>query len=286
MGNLLRKFLKKGADPLTLLPSGQPLACDIARQFYAHGPWQLDRLLGNTIFQRVSIGAVLPNGNTVLHKICMQCYSPRNSRAYPSLPGMDTWIEILLKRGADPNVVNDAGQSPLFLLFSHKENSTLTVEKAIPAMLKYGGNLTVPGENDWPILFDAVARIHSSNALKPLLQSTIQKLESMNFPIIEDSSPWLHHWHHGVKAESWEAARDFVLRGKDLVPANIEEKIRLSALTALAERHIKRLKSLFGEDEDAKAKRRNCLAIILRDCREQGIETKKAHLDYLLELCI
>lgn len=286
MSELLRNFLKKGADPLTLLPSGKPLACDVAQPLYAKTPWHLDSLLGKLIFRKVPLGPVMSNGNTVLHEICMQCVSMTSGRGYPSLPGIETWIELLLKRGANPNLFNNMGQSPFALLFNHEGNYRSVIEKVIPAMLKYGGNLTLLDENDRPILFDAVAKIDSSNALKPLVQSTIQKLETMNVPIIEDSSPWLHHWHHGVKAESWEAARDFVLRSKDLVPANIEEKIRLNALTALAENHIKRLKSLFGEDEDAKAKRRKCLAVILRDCREEGIETEKAHIDYLLELCI
>ncbi|TID19935.1 Serine/threonine-protein phosphatase 6 regulatory ankyrin repeat subunit C [Venturia nashicola] len=197
---------------------------------------------------------------------------------------MGTWIERLLKRGADPNIVNNAGS----FLLTHNENHTLAVKQALPAMLKHGGNLTVPGKNDWPLLFDALEMLPADDSvLKSLVESTFQQLETAYAsPITRNSGPWLPYWHHAAKAESWEAARDLVLRSRDLVPAKIEGKLVRSTLGAMAGRHIQRLRSMSGDEEDLKDKRRRCLAVVLRDCREQGIASEKTHLDYLLELCI
>lgn len=118
MDRVLYRFLERGADPLTLLPSSTPLACDIVLSPYAKGPWLLDKVLGDLIFQKVPISLVMSNGNTVLHELCMRCHPATRGIDTQAKLGTECWIEILLKRGADPNHTNDMGQSPPALLLA------------------------------------------------------------------------------------------------------------------------------------------------------------------------
>lgn len=76
-----------------------------------------------------------------------------------------------------------------------------------------------------------------------------------------------------------------MLGSKHLVPSRIEETIRRRTLQVLAQKHVEQVRTMFEEDVEVKDKRRKYLAVILRDCPEQGVKTEKAHMDYLLELC-
>jgi hypothetical protein len=275
---VFKKFLERGADPLTTLPSSKPLACGIIN----HGktPWILDNSVGKLIFSKAPIDPVMPDGNTVLHELCMQCRGQRIGKE-----AIEYWMELLLKPGADPNYHNNSGHSPLFVLFSHEGNYTWIVPQIFPMLLKYGGNPTLLSGNGQCPLFEAAIQKQSIGSLKALAHAATKQYENRDLPLVTDGSSWVHRWEMTIQAKDWKDARDYFLNSKDLVPADIEETIRRSTLETLADKHVEMPRSMFEGNTGMKEKRRKYLVNILRDCREQGIETEKDHLDYLLELC-
>jgi len=275
---VFKQFLEKGADPLTLLSSSKPLACEIARlATQANEP---DLAIGELLCMKAPIGPVMSNGNSVLHELCLEC----RNMAYRKPGGVEGWMELLLKRGADPNLRNDSGQSPFFLLFSHKENKLSIVQRAIPVLLAHGANPTLADESGHPVLFKA-ANMLPLEGLKPLAQAAIKQHKARDLPVVTDSNLWSYQLEQAVQTQDWEEARDFILNSQSFIPSDIEEKITRSILAALAEKHVVLVRSMFKEDLLVKEKRRKYLATILRDCREQGIEIDMAHLDCLLEFC-
>jgi ankyrin repeat protein len=275
--NVLEQFLGKGADPLTPVETREPLAVAVIRhRLYG---WDVNHAMIEFLCKKVSTGPVMPNGNSVLHELCS-----RSTFLYPKGPQIDEMINTLLERGADPNLRNQDGQSPLALLFDNKDNKLPTIHKIVPILLAHGANPTLTDDDGHPVLFKAAKRL-TWGELKPLLRADIKQRKIVARPVVIDSHKWCYQWEQIDQAVNWEKAKDMILNCADMLPSNIEKKIRLSTLATMADKHINLVRGMFSGDASAIEKRRKLLVAILRDCRAQRIEIDMAHLDYLLELC-
>jgi ankyrin repeat protein len=274
---VFKQFLEKGADPLTPVQSLGPLAVALIRHKLYH--WNLDPTIAELLCTKVSTGPVISNGNSFLHELCSNLRNSSNKK-HP----VERLAETLLQQGADPNLLNQDGQSPLTLLFDGKDNYLPTTKKVASILLAQGANIMLGDKNGYAVLFKAAKRL-TWEELKPLVRADIKQREGAARPVATDSNEWCYEWEKIVQAQSWDEARDLILNCADLIPPDIEEKIRLSTLAAIAEKHVDLVKSMFEGDILAVEMRRKYLVTILRDCRAQRIEIDMAHVDYLLELC-
>jgi ankyrin repeat protein len=274
---VFEQFLGKGADPLTPVETHEPLAVAVIRhRLYCR---HANHAMIEFLCKKVSTGPVMPNGNSVIHELCSRCISSHQNGQQ-----IDAMINTLLERGADPNLRNQDGQSPLALLFDNKDNELLIIQRVVPILLAHGANPTLTDDDGHPVLFKAAKRL-TWGELKPLVRADIKQRKIVARPVVIDSHKWCYQWEQIGQTVNWEKAKDMILNCADMLPSNIEEKIRLSTLTTMAEKHINLVRGMFSGDPSAIEKQRKLLLAILRDCRAQRIEIDMAHLDYLLELC-
>ena len=101
-----RLFIQKGADPDTTLESDEPCLYSAFRRFSLR---RADRPLIDKLIEVVDVDKRTTNGDSYLHQLIRLCQVFLYDRVI-------AWFETLLRRGADPNGLNNARESPLTLL--------------------------------------------------------------------------------------------------------------------------------------------------------------------------
>jgi ankyrin repeat protein len=96
-------------------------------------------------------------------------------------------FEILLRNGADPNVINNIGQFPLQLLIRTSDSNITRVRNLINLFLKYNANINLKDLNGNNILY------YANVSLEMLLLEYVPLGLDVNNQNIEGSTP-LHHF--------------------------------------------------------------------------------------------
>lgn len=110
------------------------------------------------------------------------------------------------------------------------------VKELLPMLLAHGADphLTDSNHSFHPIWFEA-AKVLEWKELKPLVRAAINSCKGLK----ETDDKWPFHWKQAARAQEWEQVRNFILNSKNLVPSNIEEKVRCAALATLAKSILK-----------------------------------------------
>ncbi|KAK1770064.1 hypothetical protein QBC33DRAFT_310617 [Phialemonium atrogriseum] len=91
--------------------------------------------------------------------------------------------------------------------------------------------------------------------------------------------------YQAFKTEDWVNSKNQLWSRDGLLPKEVDTKIRQYAFKLLAIKFLELANDMFEGEIDWVQKRRNLVAMILRDCRERKVEVEMEYMDLLLELC-
>jgi ankyrin repeat protein len=282
-GEIITTFLQKGADPLTRLPNGENLAIDYFKYTYLNVYQYTSYNLAEQLCNTADVGPIAADGNSILHELCLRCRITSRRRSLRSLKPLDKLIRILLKRGADPNLRNQEGQSPFLLLLTGTHNTVAIVLKATNIMLAYGADSTLPDYEGNIPLYEA-AKTLTSEGLEAMLSADAKRRISGTQVNECEPHSWVLAWEQALKAADWTQAKNFLEQGYSCLPQDAS-KVKSSAFKILAETYVEMTKTMFQGEDLMMEKRRCQVATILRDCRKIEVAIEPKLLDYLLDLC-
>jgi hypothetical protein len=266
----LKRFLEMGADPLTPLPTGEPFAIYFFEEWL--GFCDVDHVLGEKLCQMVPTGRVSICGNSILHLLCGKSHG-----SYWRRPPVEEWMGILLERGANPNLRNHRGQTPLEILLSGEENLPKYMVVAMQLLLNYGADPTLPASSGDHFALQAARRL-SSDKIKPLLMADLKIRNGKSQQTDINAASWLSVWDQAVRTDNWTDAKNTLMDWQGYISPERKRRVQHSALLALAEKHLELTMTMY-EDEFEELLQ---VAAILRDCRAEGLEIDMKHIDYLL----
>ena len=245
--------------------------------------WSTDLELAKLLCQSVSPGQVSDNGNSVLHELSLKC-----RKGYQKTTSVEDLMEIMLRKGADPNQRNRNGETPLLLMFTEKRNKVQVVMKAMSTLLSHGADPMLCDLSGKCPFYEAARKL-PTEGLTTLLKADLNCRETARLSRERFNETnerlWWADWELALKKESWTEAKSLLCSSRGSLPADIDKTIRLIAFTILAEKHLEMAKNMFQTETTIVEKRRSYVAAIPRDCRAQNVQLDLAYFDYLLELC-
>jgi len=272
-------FSDKGASLDVQLRSGDYLSHFLIRQYLWSSHGELVCRHANPLIRG-------QKGNTVLHELIGN--SELNSLHL---------IDILLNRGADPNVENNAGVTPFCLLFNRaKYNQFVDFLKAVETFLGSGANPLHGDSGDLPVY--VAARIIDlktrTKALNTLLTGFAKRYGTFKLPQTMKGLCWWQNYVASLRqAENgdWAGADNRFQEDDSRLPEDVDEHIRTTARIVLAENTLKHHKAaILGKPEGQTHSeqelgdiRRNVVAT-LRGCRAYRIPIDPTFYQLLLDV--
>jgi len=294
----LLKFISKGANPNTRMPSGRLLINECLSG--QHSGWNFEDNLNWTLVQLLceQIDPQVANLEdiSILHSLC-------DAKFF--VPGCGKWriehervVITALQRGLDVNRVSHA-RTPLQCLlhklpfFTHAKRSFhlfpyLSFNGMLDILLKHGANPLVKDSEDNCPLYSA-ALLWPTQIQRILLESLIESAKTANLPCCpRTTTTEQRFWAtfcRACKADDWVEARDLLESSEVSLPDSVDHKVRQIAFEILGEHHLKSVKQRFEGEPETTERRRCYSATILRDFRRRGVAIKDEFVDYLLDLC-
>ncbi|KAJ6261035.1 hypothetical protein Dda_3700 [Drechslerella dactyloides] len=184
---------------------------------------------------KVNTGPLLANGNSALHLLSLAKTNPYQSGSFP-----ENWMKTLLDRGANPNLQNKDGQTPLLFVFLGKKTGSQRL-KALEVLLAHGANPTLGGFTGQYPLLEASKSLDSEIVTKMIRADRKfreRKAVSSRGDVDAGGCLWLDSWQKAFRAESWAEAKSLIEEISIPVSAEAAEKITTGALAVLAEKHV------------------------------------------------
>jgi ankyrin repeat protein len=155
--HILRCFLERGTPIDSITVGEEPLVVHYLRHRHS---WDTDQKLAKVLLESLDPGSDLGRGNTLLHKLFVLC---RDGDRHT-----ESWVKMLLPRGADSNCCNLDGHTPLSILFQQRRNERFTERMAQLLVESYASvsqNVILQAVETYP---------KSENITRLLLQAYIQ----------------------------------------------------------------------------------------------------------------
>ncbi|KAK1465685.1 hypothetical protein CMEL01_11677 [Colletotrichum melonis] len=292
---VIEVLIEKGADPQTRFPSGKTLVLKYFEVF-ALGWSRWDRPnygLGSALCKHADPMTFSgPDGRlsgSMLHSLAKACYTYTAIRIRTF--DIIALFEVVFQRGADPNMPDGEGKTPLHQLYQIKGNAPDTVLRATELMMKYGGN---------PFIADSSGKIplFGASGLRPsplsvdytyhLLKSTLD-FNEISVTLRERQSserecPW-NDWDSAANANDWEQAIKIIKNSHPSCPDVGMGNLKKGACMALAEWHLKALNTTFQTPEET-AQRRKRIAQILHDCQSLDVKMDMRYYHELVQVSL
>ncbi|KAL9118842.1 MAG: hypothetical protein Q9187_004606 [Circinaria calcarea] len=282
--SIFKAFIRNGADPNTRLKNGEVILHEyFTSQFYNHGI--LESLCGTANIYQPS-----KNGDFPLHSILRQpCH----------IAHLTSRIEILFRRGANPNQVNNAGDPPIMVLLKNNavncNERTLDDISTILRTLLNGGADPMQNDASGELPIYVVVKSYIGKAqetlVKLLVDSFIKRDAILDENLGTDDDQWW--WcQYSVLCQSryWDPTTQNLISGEGM-PASIAD-ILPKMLLGMAAIHILpdvkatlvELKERLGlQHADTQAEQNHFLRI-LRDCRWLELDVEPSWYHFLLDL--
>ena len=270
------KFIDKGANLDIKLPSKERLVFE----YLGRSCYRIDWNIAQLLCSRVDLGSLNCEGNSILHELCNLQQEPT---LYKDISGL---ISTVLERGANVNHRNSLGQTPLlsFLLGVHDRyrKRWLGLTKAVGNLLEHGADLLAHDLSGNCPLYEA-ARHWPDKFLADMVSAISEDDDGCH----QASSPGVFwtNFYRAFRTEDWVEAKNQLWSCDGLLPKDVDGKIRQCASKLLASKFLKLAEDVFDGQIDWVQKRRNFMAMILRDCRKRKVKVDMEYMDLLLELC-
>lgn len=273
----LSLFLENGVTPTALTPSGEPL---IAYYFQRWSTWYgTDYSWAEEFCKLAESRTVLDKGDSILQLLATKCH-----KQYRKSPAIGDLMDILLRNGADPDHRNQNGETPLLLMFREKSNSCSVVESTVPTLLAYGADPWLQDSLGRCAVFEAVRRFPKDyhDILKALLEEDLKgQWDSLPQASQKVQRTVWEEWDQAKQASDWSEVERSILDHKSSIPDDVERKLKSTASTVLAEKHLR----IISEQTWVHGGQLEYMAVVLRNCRTRNIPVDMRFFDRLLDLC-
>ncbi|KAK5657909.1 hypothetical protein OQA88_2458 [Cercophora sp. LCS_1] len=279
----LDALLDSGSSVETPTSSERPMVIEFFRNHY--GRWGTNNELANKLCELSRPGHVFEAGNTLLHELVARCVGA-SSKEHPGTHGL---LRVLVEKGADPNHRNEAGQTPLAVLFGGKNKLDL-VEQSMEVLLACGANTSLADADHRLVVFEAAKRYpKASSVLRRLFRASCDLVaKGVDSDLLADlnqteEQKWWAQWEVAARNVSWESVKQDVANATKLTDVN--KTVIAMGYTILAEHHIEGLRGQFDEGTLNRDEARELVAEILQDCRDWDFLPEQQYWDFLLRLC-
>ncbi|KAK1838940.1 hypothetical protein CCHR01_18436 [Colletotrichum chrysophilum] len=285
--DIVRLMIEKGADPCSLLPTGKPLVLAYIESLPKMGhSFREDMPLGRALCKHADFNLPMSIGvepqDTLLHALSRNCGANDGSKLQ-----FGCLFDNVLRRGADPNVRDKSGRTPLLLLLMSQRNNRKAAFDSAKILVSHGAN---PWISDWEgnsaISVAKEPPRYSDACLHYLLRASLKSQIGMISKC--DRRSILHYctfreWIEAVDADDWtESTRCISAAGTSFRP----EGLKTCMLKVLAEWYLETSVERTEGVSAGMEQRRRYNAQIIRDCHVFGIRLDLDYYDYLLQLCL
>ena len=292
----IRVFLELGADPQTILPSGQPMAQGLFNPENNFSPEEFADIL--PMLKGVDFNAVRGQGNSIGHDLAT--YLRRKATEYEFPDGV---VDLFFEMNINLNNRNKKGQTPFLFLVSFTWSPNKLLIKLITRCLEAGADLFAEDHlGVCPLV--CIARWKTKAPyLDDLLKVYLrQRPRKWTVTVHDTAKPceeepegqrlYWEDWELAADTTDWATARKIFFGPKCRLAVDIDENMRKRALVALADKHVDLISEalakagdFFIEKEVFRKISRRKLADIFQDLRAIRREIPGPWLDKLLELC-
>lgn len=245
-----------------------------------------DQKLIDKLLEVVDADKRTTNGDTYLHKLT-------RVRMPASPDSMISWYETLLRRGADPNGLNNAGESPLILLLNRKWHQIITV-RLMKSLLDHCANeMQRTDAGDLPLhLASKNCEGDTRETLIKLLVDSFNRRTSIEVHQSETTKTrsWWIAYHSLRTTKRWSTSTCYAAF-KKVDSEGIEKPLAKRLMVLAAEDILQNVKTklqdmmvapMFFEHDIITEKKH--YVIILRDCKKLGLEVASTWYHFLLDL--
>lgn len=281
---IIKVFLDKGASVTTPTRSGESLVMYYMKNVYSDTDMDTDSTLAEMLCKGSTPDEVDRNGNSVLHLLATKCLPPRGKG-----PSVEDFIQMQLEKGANPNLSNHDGQTPLILLFVNPRNDPSIVFRAMLALLARGADPWHRNSSRKFALLEAERRFarDSHNVLHKMLEADLQyRDEQVRYRGADRDRVCWEGWNKAAQSNEWSESKQHIFSRFGRHSPEVSDAVRRAAFALLAEKHIGLARDKFGPDATGTDSHRRHVAGIIHDCRTRNIIIDMKCIDYLLELCL
>jgi ankyrin repeat protein len=293
-----KQFIAKGADPNTRLTSGETLLNGaLSRGILQHGR---DKELALLLCESANINNAGLRGDYPLHCLLRNLgekSARHNIDIVKDFLFNDLLIKDFLRRGANPNETNQAGESPLMALLRNHPSLERCIDIA-DVLMQSGANPMQRGpEGELPIYIAARKSMNVDEQrkwLKPFLEA--KQPEGMTQRVVRlgenplDDQDWWDAYYGLYQANSWSSPA-YLAASSHRLPTDISEPISKTALNVIAEKFLSQTQACFTTLKETQGlqshdTRNICdqIVVILRDCRALEIDVDQKCYHLLLEM--
>ena len=236
VNSICKLMIRTGANPNIRLKSGEFLLHTALLKYR----WDVE--LVELLCEKADVGVIANDGATSLHS---------------GVKGASMWnhastkhLGILLRRGAAPNLMNNAGDTPLTIALKIKSYNSLSYTTALISTLLDGGanSMLIDKAGDIPI-YVAFRHNKECKALIQLLVDDIAEHESFGRLGFEasDELEWWTGYHYLLRSGSAHFISLQQLADAPGLPSDIKTPLSKTLLTAAAEIILPQLKARFRD---------------------------------------
>ena len=281
VNSICKLMIRAGANPNIRLKSGEFL---LHTALLGPSTYGWDAELMELLCEKADVGVIAYNGDTSLHIVVRRRTWYGTSTKH---------LEILLRRGAAPNLVNDAGDTPLMvaLKFQHYHSAYTT---ALISTLLDGGANSMPTDKAGVIPIVVAFRLHERfQALIKLLVDNFAEHASLGQLGFKagDQREWMNVYLSLLRSGPAGSISLEHLADAPGLPSDIKTPLSKVLLTIAAEIILPRLKArfpdfgrsmslIYGETDIA----RNRIVRLLRECKQLDLNIDQSWYHFLLEL--
>jgi ankyrin repeat protein len=284
-----KQFIAKGADPNTRLASGETLLNEaLNRGILRYGH---DKELALLLCKSTNISNAGLCGDYPLHCLLRHLHISDSPRWNIDI------VKDFLRRGANPNETNQAGESPLMTFLRNHNNLQGCIDIA-DVLMQSGANPTQRDpKGELPIYIAArksKGLDDQRKRLKTLLEA--KQPDDMTQRAVRlgetrhDDQDWWDAYYSLYQACSWSSPA-YLVTSSHRLPTDISELISKTALNLIAEKFLSSTQARFTTLKETQGLRshdtRNMcdqIVAILRDCRVLEIDVDQKWYHLLLEM--
>ncbi|KEF52771.1 uncharacterized protein A1O9_11188 [Exophiala aquamarina CBS 119918] len=285
-------FLESGVD-FNVRDTSDELVAHLYLQRRYHMSSPITKQVTSLLSQKVDLNKIGKNGNHYIHELVTFV------AAHRYYPGGENDLRTVLNRGADPNLQNIQGSSPIMVLLTFQQEYGLSIwghsmNDLLEILLKSGAKPWIRDNSGNLPIYEAARNFPSSarEITQMLLlikreEDTSQDRETLewydNTKHKKDSS-WWDAWDRAVADDDWDRHKACLDVARKSLPVDIQETFYKIMIGILAEIYLEKAKERFSAKEISLNERRSFISSITKDARMLRFHLDRTWLEWAVTI--